>query len=466
MQPKWAALVGLAGMGVLALIWQARRGLLDQTLYTALGFSLIINPNVFLGMPNLTHFGGASGFFVSLSDLLVLACLGRTLQRIWNRNPGPQPRPSSGLILFLGVYLLLSLLSLIQATHATLGLAQIVFDIKGITLMLTVGYGFLEYKEGMAAHPVFLGLALALIAETLLVLLEYTHWLPAGFSFLGLQVEGIQEVLGGTVVSRVGGTYRHPNYLAIPMACLVVPMLTLFWQSRSWRRLLNGLALGGATLCLILPLSRAGWVAFLLVLLALGVCFWLTPGSRELLRRYRRSILGGLVLIAAVGAAFSPIIMRKILQSDPMNVQSRMELNEIALEMIRQHPLTGVGINNHSLGAEGLGRYEVYALAFGLPPVVHNIYLLIASEIGIPGLLAFLGVMGTLLMRGFRRLRHPESWAGRMLNMGFLSGALGFLGADMFGPSLRQTEIATLFWWFLGILILLNRKHEQEVGLP
>ena len=134
-----------------------------------------------------------------------------------------------------------------------------------------------------------------------------------------------------------------------------------------------------------------------------------------------------------------------------------MELNKMALEMIEAHPFIGVGINSYTTAGQEYNFFNYYKAAFNLPPVVHNIYLLIASEIGVPGLIAFLAFIFLLLRQALRGLKSDADPVLSILLVGFAAGMLGYLVEELWGASLRKMEIAYLFWWQAGVVILLSR---------
>jgi O-antigen ligase len=65
----------------------------------------------------------------------------------------------------------------------------------------------------------------------------------------------------------------------------------------------------------------------------------------------------------------------------------RSQLANISLEIFKQHPLTGIGLNNFTAVMEHYGF--ITATTRFLQPV-HNIYLLILSETGLIGFIGFL----------------------------------------------------------------------------
>ena len=111
----------------------------------------------------------------------------------------------------------------------------------------------------------------------------------------------------------------------------------------------------------------------------------------------------------------------------------------MALQMLKDHPLLGVGLNNFTVRMSEYG--EVSGWARFLQPV-HNVYLLIAAETGILGLILFL----CLLFSVFRLLWRSKNY----LFLISLSQISFLCFVDHYFWSLQQT--ALLFWLLVGEL--------------
>ena len=68
----------------------------------------------------------------------------------------------------------------------------------------------------------------------------------------------------------------------------------------------------------------------------------------------------------------------------------------VALNIIQQNPLFGTGLNTYS---EVMHHYDPKHLIGGFEFPVHNMYLFIAAEIGIPGLLFFLLFLSAIMIQ-------------------------------------------------------------------
>jgi putative inorganic carbon (hco3(-)) transporter len=185
--------------------------------------------------------------------------------------------------------------------------------------------------------------------------------------------------------------YGDPNDLAYMLAT-TLPFTLWLTRQRGWRRV--------AALCMIavilptlaLTFSRGAWLA-----IAAGVA-WLVV--RE--RRYRTVV----VVAAMIGAAplvwfitaheqqITTGLSAKALAAGS-NVTNRLALYRVATELTDAHPVLGVGPGNFPLYVNEVGGGPSEAATF----VVHNAYLEVAAELGLPALGLFL----TYLVLVFRR---------------------------------------------------------------
>jgi O-antigen ligase len=82
--------------------------------------------------------------------------------------------------------------------------------------------------------------------------------------------------------------------------------------------------------------------------------------------------------------------------------------------MVEDHPL-GVGANQYVVVANTSGYSQRAGVAWNYSSrsaPVHNAYYLIAAELGVPGVLAFVALLGGFILLGFRALRtraHDDS---------------------------------------------------------
>jgi O-antigen ligase len=204
-------------------------------------------------------------------------------------------------------------------------------------------------------------------------------------------------------------------------------------------------------------------------------------GSREGERRQTRlrrvagrAALGaGLVAALFFGALFLggegalTRLVGTVNAEDPST--GRLQFWRGAAEMIREHPLTGVG-----LGAFGVAytRYDatngrVYRLE-----QAHNDYLQLLTDAGVVGALLGLCFGFVLFREGFRRMASHDR-ARRGVALGALAGCFGVLVHSLFDFTLHTTSNALLFLLLCALATLdgrvekpARRRRRRADGAP
>ena len=237
-------------------------------------------------------------------------------------------------IIFALATWVLFMTSSLLCTTTSAGVWHFTFELKCLVLFFTIGALVRPGDDDDMMEVLdllFLGLSAGLAAETLAVAAEYTGILGAGIDLIGLKVGGFAEDLGGVVANRVGGTYRHPNYLAIPMASLSIPMAVMTLKSHGIKRLAYAGGVGCCNFNLFLTLSRGGWLAAAVSLTTFITLLLSTRKGLEFLKR-NRWFISVFVFIGVIAiGVFSDKIADKIFRSNSTNFSTRVILNEMAL---------------------------------------------------------------------------------------------------------------------------------------
>ena len=107
-----------------------------------------------------------------------------------------------------------------------------------------------------------------------------------------------------------------------------------------------------------------------------------------------------LVLLGLLGMVIiMPRIVERFVTAPQASTDTRVELAQCSLEMIKDEPLRGVGINNWGLKMIPPHEYQdragdVLGYDMDYHGIVETVYLLVAAECGIPALLAMLAWFG------------------------------------------------------------------------
>ena len=193
------------------------------------------------------------------------------------------------------------------------------------------------------------------------------------------------------------GTFPHPNILGGFLA-LSLPLLLYFYFVTTQRRFLLISFL--AFLVLLLTKSQAAVLVGSLGVISLLIysCHSREGGNPVI----PLNIISGSQIAASgmTGTGWLPVPVSWL---SNVSFWRRLQLADVSLKMIADKPWFGVGLNNF------IPSLAVYGYSAGWPGFfqpVHNIYLLIASESGLPALFALLLSVLCLLLSLLRTHRY------------------------------------------------------------
>jgi O-antigen ligase len=256
-------------------------------------------------------------------------------------------------------------------------------------------------------------------------------------------------------VYRVGGLLGHANLLSAYLALLLPILLGQIFTNHTRRmKLLLAAVSGGGLICLILTLSRSGWVSFAVAVLVLTAALFALPALRKRHMLLKAGFISSLV--AALAVASGPII-RRLTESDPGALDFRREWVGVAWDMVKDRPVFGVGLNSFIYNLLEFAPYDAHKMSeiFGdLWPAVHNIYMLVWSEQGTLGLLLFAALHVNLFWIGIRNLRYRGlSEKVYLLNIGAMCGILAIMIDGLSSFYVRVPGPARAFWVVVGLLV-------------
>jgi putative inorganic carbon (HCO3(-)) transporter len=220
------------------------------------------------------------------------------------------------------------------------------------------------------------------------------------------------------------------------------------WRARGW--LLPGLLAAGLVFMggtLILTQSRSAF-------LGIGAALLVLMG-------FRRSWFGTtLALLAVVGACyyFGPqeILNSTLAVGSDTSTSSRFEVWQRALYMIGDFAYTGVGLNGFSTTANVL-----YPL-FTLPPErvlqithAHNVFLQVAVDLGIPGLVAYLSLLLGFGAAWWTAYRHFAPGPLRAVSVGLLCGMVAYHIYGITDCITLGAKPGVALWAMMGLMVAL-----------
>jgi putative inorganic carbon (HCO3(-)) transporter len=248
---------------------------------------------------------------------------------------------------------------------------------------------------------------------------------------------------------RITGTMAFPNQYGAYLIELIPLAASLFVfskksKSKFWYLTAAVLGIFG----LLFSLSRSSWVGLLLGI----VVMWLVVGVRQKLNaRLVGGLLAVVISISLIIYFFWDTIAYRVESGE--GAESRILMIKIAIPIILSHPLFGVGLANYAYYSYGLFR-------FWSP--VHNEYLRIAAETGIPGLFFFMGFLVLIFREIFRNLKSGDTYI-RAVSAGVLGGYTSFLFSILLGPEYQYYRQQFLFWILAGIVVSLRMIARREI---
>jgi hypothetical protein len=195
---------------------------------------------------------------------------------------------------------------------------------------------------------------------------------------------------------RAYGTFNHPNILGGFCSLGLLATLILMRKQKNlfWLGCLTLLSSFG----LFLSFSRSAWLA---TTCAVAYLFF-GSYNKFLNKKFGLTILPSVAIIILLCFSFYPLLFTRVDYNNRLEKQSvnqRISQAEQAIDLISANPVLGTGFNNYTLR---LKQLFPQAPAFDLQPV-HNIYLLLAGETGLVGLILFLLAIFAILWLAIKR---------------------------------------------------------------
>jgi putative inorganic carbon (hco3(-)) transporter len=262
-------------------------------------------------------------------------------------------------------------------------------------------------------------------------------------------------------------TLFDPNYFAAALLPALAIAVFVIATTDNWRTRCLAIAILGIDLVAFVLTQSRGGIVGLAVALMLAV---LVAG------RARPRLLALVLVLVAAGLGYyfgyKPAHIFQTSARGGLSATSSGRLDEwrVATRIFETHPLGGVGLGNYttvepSYTTQNINlQFSSFILRFR--HVAHNTYLQVAAELGIVGILLFLGVLAipfrlaTKALASLRRRSDPLEFYVR----GLIAGAGGLVVAYIFLTAEWEKQL----WLILGLLAcvpnVLRTRAEPDGG--
>ena len=278
-----------------------------------------------------------------------------------------------------------------------------------------------------------------------------------GVSLIGLyQYAFTADFISAEGVHRVRSVYASPNNLGLFLG-RIVPILTslVLFDRSPLRRAFHGLISLPILVCFYLTYSRGAW---LLGLPAALLFIGLVRGGRAIWAALGASL-------AAAGGLLLPLLGTERMAST-FNTQGgtaflRLKLWEGSLNMIQDHPLLGVGLDNF------LYQYRTRYILPGAWKEAdlshpHNIVLDYWTRLGALGVAAIAWLEIAFFRKGLSLYRRLPDGLERALILGLMASMVDFLAHGLIDNSYFLVDLAFVFFLTVGVVAKLQEMRQSE----
>ena len=254
--------------------------------------------------------------------------------------------------------------------------------------------------------------------------------------------------------ARGWGLGGNPLYLAGIM-CMLLPIALVIVMDTGFEKRLKkaaSFAIAGIVVGLIFNKSRSAWLTELLVI---------PPAIYKYIKQQKKHLIIFVLVLTGVATfmATNPVyvyLVRSItdVTTSRSNVE-RLLVWESAVHMVKDHPVTGVGLGQFR---EKYSQYQSDETQVTVRHV-HSNYLQVAAEtglVGLAGLLFFIGYYLVTSLKNYRKYRDPYD---KLIFVVFFSNIVVM---GLFDYTLMMSSGKRIMWFLLAILLQMKAVEKQE----
>ena len=252
---------------------------------------------------------------------------------------------------------------------------------------------------------------------------------------------------------RVTATLQNPNMLGQYLVLMIPVGGAKLLSSKTWpERIFYFGSCGLMCICMILTFSRGAWLG---LMFAAAIFFVLLDPRLIMLAPFALVALY-FVLPETVISRFTSI---GNLKDNSTSYRVFIWLGSLAM-LGDGYWLCGVGPGEAAFNTV----YPAYSYNTIVAPHSHNLFLQIVCDAGIAALVIFI----LILFWYFRSLCHAMSkekeFAGRILQIAFVSGMVGFMVQAMTDYSFYNYRVMLIFWVYLAVGGLVAKRSQLAEG--
>lgn len=279
---------------------------------------------------------------------------------------------------------------------------------------------------------------------------------------------GFTEIPGSN--SKPYGFMANRNIFGSALVLLLPFVIYILHRGSTMMKTFAGITLGFQVFALLLSQTRSAWLAAMVVIavsLVLVLIFSKPNRRKWMIGAAGVAITSALIIFLVIAGDKDGELKQSVTErtksftrggvtddANRENVQERFRIWKKTLSLIKDHPVTGAGPGNWKLtipeyGTEGLA----WATGTYAPDRVHNVYLQVAAETGLPGALLYFGMWLLIVFVAFKIILKPKNEEQRVLIICMLAGLAGLASDSMFSFPTERFEHTIFFYLMAGIIL-------------
>lgn len=238
-------------------------------------------------------------------------------------------------------------------------------------------------------------------------------------NFIGLMIEEAADVSRfgyltneSQFLYRVSGVMGHPTFFGSWLSMVIAIGFGYYLRLKGgWKKVMVLVGLLGSFGSMFATYSRSSWLATALSLAV--VSYWQSRkvGWKGVLKEIRVFLVIG-ALLGMVYGAWVLVRLRSFENVFTLGSgRGRIELAREALNMIRNNPIFGVGLNRFT---EAMVKQNISGAAEYFLYPVHNTWLLMAAEMGLVALVFWVVLIGRIMRHIPDKLVVYSVWLGAL----------------------------------------------------
>lgn len=274
------------------------------------------------------------------------------------------------------------------------------------------------------------------------------------FTKFGVKRDFIYNVDRYAVGVRIPSTLENPNSLGAFLILVIFPLIMMaFCEENKKKKVVYSILSLLILSNIVLSFSRNAWLGLIVgMVLLIVICNW-------------KAIF--IFLAGGVMASFIPVIRNRLYDFRSISGDGRVQLWKAAVEMIKDHPVLGVGNGNYyTLYGEYVKKYPELNYHDHKHFPVHNSYLKVQSELGIAGIISFLAILISIVIKIKNVADTVNDKFFEVFYKGFLVSVIAFYVMNISDNLFFVPKISMYFWILVAIsqsMIYNNSRRDIRI---